>query len=161
MPLYEIHRLSCKYVGQITSVRHFALSIALDPPIEIIHPATAKTHKLFESTCIGMIAVIEGTIMPLADEAGGITGMRKSIPESHLVQRNPIHAAHFHRRQCARAMGITPRQQSRSRRRTRRGTCVVLSQTNSIFDQCIETRSPRWTIIENPEVSVAHIIGDD
>ena len=86
----KIHRLVGEDIGQITPVRRLAPPVALDPPVEIVHPPAAKARELVKAARVGVIAVVECPVVPLADQPRRIARVLEGVAEGYLVEGDAV-----------------------------------------------------------------------
>ncbi len=105
-------------VGEVAAVAGLHGTIAVHEPVPVVGPPAAEACELGEAAPVGVVAIVEGAVVPLADEAGGVTGGGEQIGDGAVAELDAVEPASLQRVDGAGAMWVAPGEERCSGRRT-------------------------------------------
>lgn len=125
MAAQEFDCLFGEHIGQVAAVAPGTCAVALkraealDPPVPVVHPAATEADKVVEAAPVGMETVVEGAVVPLADQPRGVSGVPEAVAQGHLPRMQAVEAEHLLGCDGAGAMWVAAGEQRRGPARTR------------------------------------------
>ena len=150
-----------QHVGQVPPVAGNLRAVQVERPIPVVGEAAEEAGELLEAPRVRVKAAVERAVVPLAHEARAIAGRAKAVGDRHLGERDSIKTAPVERVDGARALRIPAGQERGARGRAYRRARVVLREAHARGGEVVEVRGRAPALVEQPEVAVPHVVGED
>ncbi len=104
---------------------------------------------------------IERAVVPLADEARAEAAGGEGVAEGDFVEGDAVEAANFLRGEGAGSVGIAAREERGPGGGADGRAGVVLREAGPFAHQPVDVGRSDGAVVEDTEVAVAHVVGDD
>ena len=157
----EAHSFGCEQVCQVLAVGRGGTVVATQVIPVVVGPAAAEARELCEASCVGLEAAVEGSVVPLPDQARGVPRRLKRVGDRHFAQGDAIQTVNLVLRDRPRAMRVTARQQGRPSGSANRRRRIVLAKASALAGEPVQVRRAHRSVTEATEVAVTHVVGHD
>ena len=159
--LEEVDRFVSPVVRQVASVGAQHAVAAFEPPVIVVVHTTPEADGLVEAALFRLVARVEGTQVPLANQPGAVAGVAEDVGDRDFVEVEALEPAPLQGVDRTGAVRVASGEQRCARRVADRRAGVVLRQAGALLNELIKEGGFADAVVEAAEVAVAEVVDED